>query len=169
MRNGFGFNTNLIETNILNLRVVVRIVISQVGEFLKIRLNDRRKMILSILQEADTKNAQLQQQLEEARKALDEAQLTVQEIQNQSIQAVEQENLIIQKKLEEELKRFQENSKKLIKLERQRTIESITKYITELALTVAEEKIQKALQSKEKKKKELNRIHVQETFQKLKR
>lgn len=169
MRNGFGFNTNLIETNILNLRVVVRIVISQVGEFLKIRLNDRRKMILSILQEADTKNAQLQQQLEEARKALDEAQLTVQEIQNQSVQAVEQENLIIQKKLEEELKRFQENSKKLIKLERQRTIESITKYITELALTVAEEKIQKALQSKEKKKKELNRIHVQETFQKLKR
>jgi len=169
MRNGFGFNTNLIETNILNLRVVVRIVISQVGEFLKIRLNDRRKMILSILQEADTKNAQLQQQLEDARKALDEAQLTVQAIQNQSIQSVEQENLIIQKKLEDELKRFQENSKKLIKLERQRTIESITKYITELALTVAEEKIQKALQSKEKKKKELNRIHVQETFQKLKR
>merc|ERR1711998_130733 len=60
MRHGFGFNTNLIETNILNLRVVLSIVISQVGEFLKNRLDDRRKMILSIMQEAEKKKQQLQ-------------------------------------------------------------------------------------------------------------
>ena len=49
MKYNFGFNTNIIETNVLNLRVVVGIVFTQVGEALKVRLDTRRNIILSIL------------------------------------------------------------------------------------------------------------------------
>jgi F0F1-type ATP synthase membrane subunit b/b' len=88
MRYSFGFNTNPIETNILNLRVVLSIVVTQVGEILKTRLDARRNIILSILQEADKKKETLQQQLEEASKAIKEAVLISQDIQSQSIQAI---------------------------------------------------------------------------------
>jgi F-type H+-transporting ATPase subunit b len=172
MRHGFGFNTNLIETNVLNLRVVVSIVVSQLGEVLKNRLDDRRKMILSILQEADKKKEQLRQQLEEARKAVEEAQVTAQEIRDQSIQAVQKENYTAEQKLKEDLKRFQENSQQIIKLERQRTLQVITQYIADLALEEAENRLVKTLKPQgqlSKKQKELNEMHVQETFRKLTR
>jgi len=172
MRHGFGFNTNLIETNVLNLRVVLSIVVSQIGEALKTRLDDRRKIILSILQEADKKKEQLQQQLEEARKAVGEAQSTAQNIRDQSIQAVQQENYIAEQKLKEDIRRFQENSSQIIKLERQRTLQVVTQYVADLALKEAENRLIKTLDSKgqfSKKQKELNEIHVQETFRKLKR
>jgi F-type H+-transporting ATPase subunit b len=172
MRHGFGFNTNPIETNILNLRVVVGIVVSQLGEFLKNRLDDRRKMIVSILQEAEKKKEQLQQQLGEARKAVDDAQFTSQEIRNQSIRAIEKENSIAEQKLKEDLRRFQENSQQIIKLERQRTVQFITQYIADLALKEAETRLIKALTSKgsvSSKQKDLNTTHVQETFKKLNR
>jgi F-type H+-transporting ATPase subunit b len=172
MRNGFGFNTNLIETNVLNLRVVLSLVVSQVGEVLKNRLDDRRKIILSILQEADKKKEQLRQQLEEARKAVEEAQLMAKDIRDQSLQAVEKENYTAEQKLKEDLKRFQENSQQIIKLERQRTLQVVTQYIADLALKEAEDRLLKTLESRGQvstKQKELNEIHVQETFRKLKR
>jgi F-type H+-transporting ATPase subunit b len=55
MRHGFGLNTNLFETNVLNLIVVVRIVVTVVGDALRNLLDQRRKVILSTLQEADKK------------------------------------------------------------------------------------------------------------------
>jgi F-type H+-transporting ATPase subunit b len=69
MRHGFGFNTNLIETNVLNLRVVVRIVVKVVGDAVKNILDERRQIILSTLQEADKKERKIQQQLREAKKS----------------------------------------------------------------------------------------------------
>jgi F-type H+-transporting ATPase subunit b len=55
LRQGFGLNTNLFETNILNLAVVVGVVIKVVGDSLQSLLSQRRKTILSTLQEADLK------------------------------------------------------------------------------------------------------------------
>jgi F-type H+-transporting ATPase subunit b len=170
MRHSFGINTNLIETNVLNLRVVLSIIFSQLGEFLKNRLDDRRKIIVSILQEADKKKEQLQEQMNEAKKAIDQAELTSQKIRRESIQVVEQENYRREQKLKEDLKRFQENSRQIIKLERQRTIQFITNYIADLAIKEAETRlITKLKEPTSQKQKELNKIHVQETFRKLER
>jgi F-type H+-transporting ATPase subunit b len=172
MRYSFGFNTNIIETNVLNLRVVIGIVFTQVGEALKARLDTRRNIILSILQEADKKKEILEQQVKEARKAVEEAQLLAQDIRDQSIQIVEKEVLIREQKLREDLKRFQDNKDQIIKLERQRETQYIRQYIRDLALKEAEIRLVKSLNSKDNsslKHKELNNIHIQETFRKLKK
>jgi F-type H+-transporting ATPase subunit b len=171
MRYSFGFNTNIIETNVLNLRVVVGIVFTQVGEALKVRLDTRRNIILSILQEADKKKETLQQQLEEARKAVKEAELISQDIQSQSIQAIEKEVAIVEQKLREDLKRFRENKDQIIKLERQRERQYIRQYITGLAIKEAENRLIESLSSSSPfttKHKELNKRYVQDTFRKLK-
>ena len=56
MRQGFGFNTNLFETNVLNLAVVVGIVVTVVGDAVQSLLDQRRQNILSTLAEADKKS-----------------------------------------------------------------------------------------------------------------
>ena len=43
---GFGFNTNIFETNIINLAAVVGIVVSFVGSNLTALLEDRKATIL---------------------------------------------------------------------------------------------------------------------------
>ena len=45
--NGFGFNTNILDTNIINLSVVIFIVVSFVGDALKALLENRKNAILN--------------------------------------------------------------------------------------------------------------------------
>ena len=171
MRHSFRFNTNLIETNVLNLRVVIRIVVKVIGDTVKNILNERRQIILSTLQETDKKEKKIQQQLKEAKKTLKTAQITAQEIHSQSNEAIEQENYTIQKKLNEDLKRFQESSSQTIKLEHQQIIEFITQQVAILAVKNAENRLNTVLKNSpiSLKQKELNKIHIQETFNRLKR
>ena len=49
----FGFNGNILETNIINLAVVIGIVVSFGGDALRSLLENRKQTILSSLQEAD--------------------------------------------------------------------------------------------------------------------
>jgi F0F1-type ATP synthase membrane subunit b/b' len=73
--------------------------------------------------------------------------------------------------LTEDLKRFQESSLQTIELERQQIIGSITKQVADLALKSAENRLNTVLKDGpvSLKQKELNKIHIQETFHKLKR
>ena len=63
MRHGFGLNTNLFETNVLNLAVVVGVVVTVVGDAVQSLLNQRRQNILSTLAEADKKAREAQKQI----------------------------------------------------------------------------------------------------------
>ena len=49
MKQGFGFNTNLFETNILNLAAVIGIVVIIVGDAVQSVLDQRRQNILLTL------------------------------------------------------------------------------------------------------------------------
>jgi len=171
MRHGFGFNTNLLETNVLNLRVVVRIVVKFVGDALRELLDQRRQTILSTLQEADKKKYILQQQLDIAKEAVKIARITAEDIRGQSIQTIDQENYAIEEKLKKDLEILQQSSDQAIKLERQRAMQSITQQVISLALKTAENKLTISLNPKGpsySKQKELNNLHVKETFRKLK-
>jgi len=170
MRHGFGFNTNLLETNVLNLRVVVRIVVKVVGDALRELLDQRRQTILSTLQEADKKKYILQQQLDIAKEAVKIARITAEDIRSQSIQTIDQENYAIEEKLKKDLEILQQSSDQAIKLERQRAMQSITQQVISLALKTAENKLI-SLNPKGpsySKQKDLNNLHVKETFRKLK-
>jgi F-type H+-transporting ATPase subunit b len=170
MRHGFGFNTNLLETNVLNLRVVVRIVVKVVGDALRELLDQRRQTILSTLQEADKKKYILQQQLDIAKEAVKIARITAEDIRSQSIQTIDQENYTIEEKLKKDLEILQQSSNQAIKLERQRAMQSITQQVISLAVKTAENKLI-SLNPKGpsySKQKDLNNLHVKETFRKLK-
>ena len=171
IRYSFGLNINLLETNVLNLAVVVRIVVTVVGDALQTLLNQRRQVILSMLQEADKKAKDSQKRLKDARRAVEMARLLAQEIQTQATQIIEQESLIRQKQLKEDFQRLQKKRSQSIMLARQQTIQSIVNEVSQLAVTSAENILLDALRPNGKiylKQKDLNEIHIRENFYKLK-
>lgn len=172
IRQGFGFKTDLFETNILNLRVVLGIVVTFVGDALRTLLDQRKKIILLTLQEVDQKAKEVQQRLEDARASVETARDRAQEIRNQAIQSVEQENVRIQQMLKDDLYRIKETGKQRIKLERQRIIQVVAQQVAKLTLKIAEGRLLITFNSRgpsNSKQKELNDIHVRETFRQLKR
>jgi len=167
LRQGFGLNTNLFETNILNLAVVLRVVIKIVGDSLSTVLDERRQNILSTLQEVDQKAKEAKQRLREAQKALEEARSRSQEIRIQTTQAIERENCTAQERLKRDRQRLQERRSQAIQLERQRTAQSISYQVSNLALTSAENTLLKIFASQKtsiSKQKELNEICIRNTF-----
>ena len=172
IRQGFGFNTNLFETNVLNLIVVLGVVVTFVGDALRTLLDQRQRIILSTLQEVDQKAKEVQQRLEDAQRAVEAARNRSQEIRNQAIKTVEQENITIQEALKSDLKRIQERGRQRIKLERQRIVQSVAQQVARITLKMAESTLLTTFSSQRKsrlKQKELNDMHVRETFRQLKR
>ena len=171
IRYSFGLNTDIFETNVLNLAVVVGIVVTVVGDALRTLLDQRRKVILSILQEADQKARDSQKRLEDARNAVEIARLLAQEIRTQAIQTVEQESLTRQKQLEEDLQRLQQRRSQSIQLVRQQTIQSVVNEVSQLAVNSAENILLESLGPQGQiysKQKDLNEIYIRKTFCNLK-
>jgi len=168
MRHGFGINTDLFETNILNLAVVVGVVVTFVGKAVSELLEQRRTMILSTLSETDQKVKEAQKQLDEAKKSVEIARLSANDIRTKAMQAVEQENLLIKQQLDESLQYLKDRGRQSIQLERQRIVGMIAQQVSTLALDRTETKLLKAFEQGYKQT-ELNQQHIRETFRKLKR
>jgi len=172
IRSGFGFNTNLFETNILNLVAVIRILVTVVGDAIRTFLDGRRKKILLRLQEADIKAKEARKSLEDTRKEFEIAGLRAQEIRIQANQTAEQEVSAVEEQLKIDLRRLKERGNQTIQLERQRAIQSIARQFADIALISAENILLKSFGTESEnrpKQKELNEIHVRKTILQLKR
>jgi F-type H+-transporting ATPase subunit b len=172
MRNGFGLNTNLFETNVLNLAVVVGVVVTVVGDALSVLLKERRETILSTLQEADEKAIEAKNRLDEAKKFVEESRISANEIRINAIQIAERESKEVQNQAKSDMRRLQERTQRIIQLERQQTIQIVSQQVADLALTTAENELLKTFgsgNSVRSKHKELNEKHIRETFRKLTR
>ena len=82
---GFGINTNIFETNIINLAAVVGIVVTFVGNNLSALLDERKKTILSNLEEANQRALDAQEKLNKAKEQLEAAKKKAQEIREEGI------------------------------------------------------------------------------------
>lgn len=172
IRHSWGLNTDIFETNILNLAVVVGIVITFVGDALRSLLEHRRRIVLLALQEADQKARKVRQQLEQAKEALEIARLRAGEIRIQAIQTVEQEDRKRKKQLEKDLSRLREKRRQEIQLERQRIVQSVSQQVAEIALNIVENDLMITFGTQGaalSKRKELNKTRVQKTLRQLER
>ena len=71
---GYGINTNIFETNVINLAAVVAVVVSFVGKNLSALLDERKKTIFSNLEEANLRAKEAQEKLAFAKSQLELAQ-----------------------------------------------------------------------------------------------
>lgn len=139
--NGFGFNTNILDTNIINLSVVIFIVVSFVGDALKALLENRKNAILNNLREADQRALEAEQKLNQAKKQLEGAKNKAIEIRAQSLQTAEQEKIQLFQQTEKEISRFEELKTETITLQQQKIISNLSQQVLFLALSKVRKKL----------------------------
>lgn len=91
----FGINTNIFETNLINLTAVVGIVITFAGNNLNSLLENRKNTIVSNLEEANRRAIEAQQKLQNAKNQLELSRQNAENIRQEGINRVTNEIQIV--------------------------------------------------------------------------
>ena len=81
---GIELNTNIFETNLINLSIVLSVVFLVIGDAFKTALNERKNGILTALNEADERYEEAQNKLNATLALLEEAKEKAQSIQKEA-------------------------------------------------------------------------------------
>jgi F-type H+-transporting ATPase subunit b len=142
---GFGINTNIFETNIINLAVVVGIAISFVGNNLNALLEDRRKTILNNLQEANQRATDAQEKLNAARAQLEVAKKKAQEIREEGVKRAASEINTVVSQHEIRLAKLQEFKQETLQFYQQKAFKEAYLYVISKIMTRVRERLTKGL------------------------
>lgn len=141
----FGFNGNILQTNIINLAVVIGIVVSFGGDALRSLLENRRQTILNNLEEADQRARDAQQKLNQSKSQLEVAQKKAVEINKQGSTTAESETKQSIRQTQNNVKRLEENKQETLKLQRQKAINQVYQQFVSLALNQVRKKLSSRL------------------------
>lgn len=142
---GFGFNTNILETNIINLAVVIGVVVSFGGDALRSLLENRKQLILNNVVEAENRASDAKEKLDKAKAALDQAFLKANEIVKKGEESASMEKSLALTQFELDLNRLEESKDQNIQLQQQKAISEISQQVISLALTGVREKLERRL------------------------
>lgn len=144
---GFGFNTNILETNIINLAAVVGIVVSFVGKNLSSLLEDRKNTIRKNLQEANQRAIEAEEKLNVARAQLEIAKKKAQEIREEGVLRATQEinNVVSQHELR--LARLEEFKQETLQFYQQKAFKQAYMYVINKIIIRVRERLTKGLDS----------------------
>ena len=147
MGHGFGINTNIFETNIINLAAVIGIVVSFVGSNLTALLEDRKKTIVNNLQEANQRAIEAQEKLNQARTQLELAKKKAQEIREEGIQRATQEINTVVSQHEIRLAKLDEFKEETLSFYQQKAFKEAYLYVISRIMTRVREKLNSGLDS----------------------
>lgn len=142
---GFGINTNILETNIINLAAVVGVVVTFVGQNLTATLEDRKNTILKNLQEANQRAIEAQQKLEQARKQLVDAQRKAQEIRQEGNMRLQQELNSVVKEHESRLARLNDFKAETVQFYQQKAFKQASLYVISRMMSRVKERLTRGL------------------------
>lgn len=142
---GFGINTNILETNIINLAAVVGIVVSFVGNNLNALLEDRKKTILSNLEEANQRAIEAQQKLANAKAQLELAKKKAQEIRQEGIARATSEINTVISQHELRLAKLQEFQNETVQFYQQKALKEAYLYVVARVMSLTRERLQNGL------------------------
>jgi len=148
----FGFNFDLIETNILNLAVVLGVVIYLGGDVLSSLLNDRKQKILGTLKSADERFLEAQQKLEEAKQKVSIAQKKALEIRDQGNKTAIQTAQTLFARTEEEINRLEEGKQASLRFEEEKALSQVKQQVVTLSLEKAFQNLRTKIDSSAQRK-----------------
>jgi len=144
---GFGINTNIFETNIINLAAVVGIVVSFVGNNLSALLEDRKKTILSNLEEAKKRALEAQEKLSNAKAQLELAKKKAQEIRQEGIARATSEINTVVSQHEIRLSKLDEFKNETVQFYQQKAFKDAYLYVVTRIMTRVRERLNRGLNS----------------------
>nr|YP_010386156.1 ATP synthase CF0 B subunit [Cosmarium ochthodes]UPO65282.1 ATP synthase CF0 B subunit [Cosmarium ochthodes] len=146
----FGFNTNILETNLINLAVVIGVLVYFgkgvcAGCSLTTILNNRKETILSTIRDAEERYQEAIDKLNQARTQLEQAKAKAEEIRVNGILQMEREKQELIKAADEDSKRLEEAKNLTIRFAEQKAIVQIRQQISRLTVKRALEIINSRL------------------------
>jgi len=142
---GFGFNTNLLETNLINLAVVIGVLVYFGKGVLSSILSNRKEAILSTIRDAEERFQEATNQLEQARERLNQAKIKAEEIRANGITQIEKGKKELIQAANEDAKRLEESKNATLRFEEQRAIEKVRQQVSRLAMDRALETLKNRL------------------------
>lgn len=149
---GFGINTDIFETNILNLAVVIGVLIYYGRAILSETIETRKITILKSLEDAENKFKEAEKNLLFAKKNLSNSELKAEEIRNQAITVSNQAFELIINNSENEIKRLKSLNLAYILFEQGKSVGEVCKKLNQSALDIALQKLKKKLNKNMQKK-----------------
>ena len=144
---GFGINTNIFETNLINLAAVVGIVVSFVGNNLSALLEDRRKTILSNLEEANQRAVEAQEKLQNAKAQLELSKKKAQEIREEGVSRATNEIQTVVSQHEVRLANLEDFKNETIQFYQQKAFKEAYVYVVSRIMTRVRERLNNGLDS----------------------
>jgi len=143
----FGFNTNILETNVLNLAVVLAIVLTYVGDALRGLLENRKQTIVSNFREADQRATEAQDRVRQAQLEFEQAGAKAQKIREQARITIEQEKQQCVRQTGEDIKRLGTLQQETLKFEQQKAQNELAQKLVTLALGQVRKKLEQRVTS----------------------
>lgn len=134
---GFGINTNVLETNIINLSVVIGVLIVVGKDVLSSLLDERKAKILQSLDDVETRYVKAQAELEKANAKLQAAVEKVEEIRKQSAEATSLTSVTAEKYVESEMNRLRATKDSTVNVEKQKTARELRELLIRTAIEKA--------------------------------
>lgn len=144
---GFGFNGNILETNILNLAVVLGIVVSLGGDSLQSLLQNRKQNIAKNLQQAEKRAEEAKQELAQAKSQLQSAQERAISIREQGHLSAEKEKKDSVVKQKEEITRLTNKKEETLRVEEQKAVSKVYQQLVNRVITSAKNRLSTRLDS----------------------
>lgn len=143
--NGFGINTNILETNILNLSVVVTVVVYAVGGALTGLLDARKKAIYDSFNKAEEQFNKAQEALTDAKKAFTDAEAKVLEIKDQGKSKIQQLKVSLVEQTAQDAERLENSKETTLRIEQDRIRNALRRNLVVKAMNGASMQLEKTL------------------------
>ena len=138
---GFGLNTNIFETNILNLLVVLAVVFIFGGNALRGLLSNRKQTITSNLEEADRRAKQSQEKLAQLKSQLEQYKIKADDILKNGQEYAKQERITRQKETEDQIARLKTSREKIIDLQREQVMKKLSQQVMSTILSTVTKQV----------------------------
>ena len=135
---GFGLNTDVLETNLVNILIVVGLLVYFGRGFLGKILSDRRSAIESAIKEAEDRRQQAASALAEEQQKLAQAQQEASRIRAAAEEQATATKAAILAQSERDIQRLRESVFQDVDAERARAIAELRQQVTAMALQKAE-------------------------------
>nr|YP_009435738.1 ATP synthase CF0 subunit I [Monopsis alba]ATG25740.1 ATP synthase CF0 subunit I [Monopsis alba] len=130
----FGFNTDILATNPINLSVVIGVLIFFGKGVLSDLLDNRKERILNTIRNSEELRGGAVERLEKARARLRQVEIEADQYRVKEYSAIERDRLTLLNSISTTLEQQENNNKETLRFEQQRAINQVQEWVLQQAL-----------------------------------
>lgn len=144
---GFGLNFSLLDTNLINLVIIISVLVYFGRGFIGKSLVERRSQIEAAIKEAEDRKKSASAALAEEQQRLAQAKTEAERIRQNAVESAERARVAILEETEAELARMQESATQDITSQQERIARELREVIAARAVALAEDRLKSGLNS----------------------